>query len=126
MNEQIKNSQLNDPNSLYWRPVNEVCGVDAWACPSPLIPPINGRTRKSYRRDVEGYAEDPIKDYEDRRVFEDGMGRVKLAARQAKLKNGHDVIEVAESLVRTGEPVKMRAAYEILEWFIEGVVDNEF
>lgn len=126
MNDWTKNDPINDPNSLWWRPVNEVCGVDAWVCPSPLIPPIDGRTRKTYRRDVEGYAEDPIKGYEDRRIFEDGMGRVKWAARQAKLRNGHDVIEVAESLVRTGEPVKMKAAFEILEWFIEGVVGDEF
>ena len=113
----------NNPNSLDWEPVGEICGAEAW---SPnAVAPINRRTRKTHRNNATYYAKTPFTNYEDRRIFEDGIGYIKLAARQAKLKNGRDVIDVATPLLETGEPVKMRAAFEILEWFIEGVTDDE-
>lgn len=115
----------NDPKSLEWEPIGEVCGTDAWNGSPAFIAPINGRTRKRNRDSAVYYAKRVFTDYESRRIFEDGIGYIKWAARHAKLKNGLDVIDVARPLLESGEPVKMRAAFEILEWFIEGRVDNE-
>lgn len=113
----------NDPNSLNWHPVGEVCGVDAYkeGAYGTIINPITRRTFKMWLDDIRCDAEWKIKNYEDRRIFEDGIGMCKIAAYNADKKDGDLVVDITKSLVGSQELVKMRAAYEILEWFILGL-----
>ena len=117
----------NDPNSIYWEPVGEVCGTDAYTslwC--TMSKKINGRTRNYWKKEAEYYASKKLDSYEKRRIYEDGIGQIKIGARKSESKNGEDVIDVARQLLETGEPVKMKSAFEILEWFVKGVCDDEF
>lgn len=120
-------AETNPPDSLDWQPLGERCGVDAY---SPLafgtiLGPINTKTVRGSRRSAEQAANRPLCTYEDRRMFEDTIGALKIEARGSKLRNAIQVLEVARPLLESHEPVKMRAAFEILEWFVRGVSDSE-
>lgn len=117
----------NEPNSLEWRPVNEVCGTDAYTSIwYAMSKKINSRTRNFWKEEAKHYAGYKLDSYENRRIYEDGIGQIKIGARLSEAKDGEDVLDVAKVLLRTGEPVKMKSAFEILEWFIKGVCDDEF
>lgn len=111
----------NDPKSLTWIPINEVCGEDAYTSAGAfLIGSIDSKSRESWREHASWLAGMKLENYEARRTYEDGVGQLKIAAFNSSRKDKYDVLAVVGPLLETYEPVKVRSAFEILTRYIQG------
>lgn len=106
-------------NSMEWRPIKEKCGLAAYFS-NLCTYPISYSTLHYWKDSVKCNANWELEEYEDRRIFEDSIGHLQKAAYATSKKNFWKVYELVKPLIDTGEPVKIRGAFDVMAAFALG------